>query len=164
MSLDERHVFYDYSKYCLERTQAGFEALGTNLAVVMEISALLMLGLRITSSFQTLVPLHPAYLYYGYLVIKLSASFSLVGAIVFGIWGLFPRDIAMVEPLINDSETDQNLRVAIAQRCQEELIQLRSRQTHRAKHLRYALIALSLGIFLAAATTFWAFLFAIADH
>ncbi len=164
--MEDKHVvFYDYSKYCLDNTKSSYDALGTKLAAVMEISALLLLGLRITSSFQTLVPLNPAYLYYGYLVIKLSASFCLVIAISFGILGMFPRSGADVaELLVSNSDTDQNLRYAIAQSWQEALIQLRSHKAARTKFFRYALISLGIGVFFAAASTFLAFLFAIIEH
>jgi hypothetical protein len=43
---------------------------------IMETSALLLLGLRITSSFQSQVPIDPIGLYYAYLISKLFASSS----------------------------------------------------------------------------------------
>jgi hypothetical protein len=49
---------------------------------IMETSALLLLGLRITSSFQTQVPIDPIGLYYAYLISKLFASLLMAIALI----------------------------------------------------------------------------------
>ncbi|WP_019501920.1 hypothetical protein [Pseudanabaena sp. PCC 6802] len=70
-------LLYEYAKYCLDSTKTSVEVLGTKLATVMEIGALLLLGLRITSSFQNFVAPKPTYLYFSYLGLKLSACIAI---------------------------------------------------------------------------------------
>jgi hypothetical protein len=49
---------------------------------IMETSALLLLGLRVTSSFQSQVPIDPIGLYYAYLISKLFASLLMAIALI----------------------------------------------------------------------------------
>ena len=49
---------------------------------IMETSALLLLGLRITTSFQSQVPIDPIGLYYAYLISKLFASLLMAIALI----------------------------------------------------------------------------------
>ena len=45
---EQQNFLYEYTKFCLEQTQHGVDTVGTKLTGVMEISALLLLGLRVT--------------------------------------------------------------------------------------------------------------------
>ena len=62
----QQNFLYEYTKFCLEQAQHGVDTLGTKLAGVMEISALLLLGLRVTSTFQIYVQDEMSNLYFIY--------------------------------------------------------------------------------------------------
>jgi len=58
------------------------EPQSSKVIAIMETSALLLLGLRITSSFQSQVPINPIGLYYAYLACKLFASLFMAIALI----------------------------------------------------------------------------------
>ena len=91
---EQQNFLYEYTKFCLEQAQHGVDTLGTKLSGVMEISALLLLGLRVTSTFQIYVKPEQENLYFIYLSLKLSACVALAIAIAFAVLGLYPRKVA----------------------------------------------------------------------
>ncbi len=162
-------LLYEYTKYCLDSTKASVEVLGTKLAVVMEIGALLLLGLRITSSFQNFVPPKPAYLYFSYLGLKLSACIAIAIAIMIAMFGLYPRSSSHIMPSdpfmqISSHSSERESKIAIAKHWMQVIDELNSYKHARIGLFRKSLIALGIGIFFAALTTTEAFVLAMAGH
>jgi dolichyl-phosphate-mannose--protein O-mannosyl transferase len=162
-------LLYEYAKYCLDSTKTSVEVLGTKLATVMEIGALLLLGLRITSSFQNFVAPKPAYLYFSYLGLKLSACIAIASAIAIAMFGIYPRNSKHVMPSdpflqISFQTSESDSKLAIAKHWIEVTDELQTYKNARIELLRKSLIALGIGIFFAALTTTEAFVLAMAGH
>ncbi len=162
-------LLYEYTKYCLDTTKASVDVLGTKLAVVMEIGALLLLGLRITSSFQNFVPPKPAYLYFSYLGLKLSACIAIAVAIAIAMFGIYPRSSSHIMPSdpfmqISLQSSERESKIAIAKHWMQVIDELNNYKHARIGLFRKSLIALGIGIVFAALTTTEAFVLAMAGH
>lgn len=162
-------LLYEYTKYCLDATKTSVEVLGTKLAVVMEIGALLLLGLRITSSFQNFVPPKPAYLYFSYLGLKLSACIAIAIAIAIAMFGIYPRSSSHMMPSdpfmqIGLQGSERESKVAITKHWMQVIDELNHYKHSRVGLFRKSLIALGIGIFFAALTTTEAFVLAMVGH
>lgn len=162
-------LLYDYTKYCLDSTNASYDLIGTKLATVMEVSALLLLGLRITSSFHNLVPLNPVYFYFSYLVLKYCACVALAIAIVISMIGIYPRpsksaispDLLLHE---NFSNPNESFKLVIAKTWMQTLAEQQVKKDNRTKLYQKAIICLGIGVFFAAANTTDGFFLAILGH
>lgn len=159
---EQQNFLYEYTKFCLEQAQHGVDTLGTKLAGVMEISALLLLGLRVTSTFQIYVKPEQENLYFIYLSLKLSACVSLAIAIAFAVLGLYPRKVATTglspEVLM---QKDGSLQAAITTTWMKQIEDLQAYKTERTAFLRKAMISLALGIAIASLATADAFMMAV---
>jgi len=159
----QQNFLYEYTKFCLEQAQHGVDTLGTKLAGVMEISALLLLGLRLTSTFQIYVKPEEAHLYFIYLSLKLSACVALAIAIAFAVLGLYPRKVATTglspEVLM---QKDESLQTAITTTWMQQIEDLQVYKSQRTVFLRKAMISLGLGIAIASLATTDAFFMAVA--
>ncbi|WP_425214294.1 hypothetical protein [Tumidithrix helvetica] len=151
----------------MDTTNASIDVLGTKLATVMEISALLLLGLRITSSFRNAVILEPAYLYYSYLGLKLSACASLAIAIAIAIFGIYPRKITPITPpsvlMLSAIDSEESLKQSMIENWTLVLGELKAYKEARAEMFRKSVIALGIGAFFAAIMTTDAFVMAMAS-
>ena len=137
---EQQNFLYEYTKFCLEQAQHGVDTLGTKLSGVMEISALLLLGLRVTSTFQIYVKPEQENLYFIYLSLKLSACVAL--AIAFAVLGLDPRKVATTglspEVLMKKNES---LQTAITTTWMQQIEDLQTYKTARTVFLRKAMIS-----------------------
>jgi hypothetical protein len=166
ISTQKINLMYEYTKHCLDSTNDSIDILGTKLATVMEISALLLLGLRITSSFRNDVISQPAYLYYSYLGLKLSACVSLAVAIGVAIFGIYPRVITPTTPpsvlmRSNLLNSEEELKQSMIDNWVQVLDELKSYKDARAELFRKSVIALGIGAFFAAFMTTDAFVMAM---
>jgi hypothetical protein len=159
----QQNFLYEYTKFCLEQAQHGVDTLGTKLAGVMEISALLLLGLRVTSTFQIYSQDEISNLYFTYLTLKLSACVALAIAIAFAVLGLYPRKVAPTglspEVLMQKNES---LQTAITTTWMQQIEDLQAYKAERTVFLRKAMISLGLGIAIASFATTDAFFMAMA--
>jgi hypothetical protein len=159
---EQQNFLYEYTKFCLEQAQHGVDTLGTKLSGVMEISALLLLGLRVTSTFQIYVKPEQANLYFVYLSLKLSACVALAIAIAFSVLGLYPRKVVTTglspEVLMQKNES---LQTAITNTWMQQIEDLQTYKTERTVFLRKAMISLGIGIAIASLATTDAFMMAI---
>lgn len=153
---------YEYTKFCLEQAQHGVDTLGNKLAGVMEISALLLLGLRVTSTFQVYVKPEQVHLYFLYLALKLSACVALAIAIAFAVYGLYPRKVATtgLSPDVL-MQKNESLKAAITTTWMQQINDLHVYKESRTVFLRKAMISLGIGIAIATFATTDAFFMAI---
>ncbi len=161
--MEERQTFlYEYARFCLEQAQHGVDTLGTKLAGVMEISALLLLGLRVTSTFQVYVKPEQTHLYFIYLALKLSACVALAIAIAFAVYGLYPRQVSStgISPDVL-MQKNESLPTAITNTWMQQINDLQAYKAARTVFLRKAMIALGIGIAIATFATTDAFFMAI---
>jgi hypothetical protein len=162
---DQQNFLYEYAKFCLEQAQHGVDTLGTKLSGVMEISALLLLGLRVTSTFQIYVKPEQASLYFAYLTLKLSACVALAIAIAFAVFGLYPRKAPPTglspEVLIQKGES---LQKAITTTWMQQIEALQVYKSERTVFLRKAMISLAIGIAIASLATTDAFFMAVSGR
>ncbi|MEI6428043.1 MAG: hypothetical protein WCO45_06575 [Pseudanabaena sp. ELA607] len=154
---------YAYAKATLDKTQQDIDTLGSKLAGVMEISALLLLGLRVTSSFHNYVPPQPPPLYFSYLALKLTACTALAIAIMWALWGLYPRK-PNPAPLSPETLATANWQEILAHHWLEQNKNLETYQQMRQRLLRRAVTALGLGILIATLATTDAVAIAIVGH
>ena len=159
---EQQSFLYEYTKFCLEQAQHGVDTLGTKLSGVMEISALLLLGLRVTSTFQIYVKPDQENLYFIYLSLKLSACVALAIAIAFAVLGLYPRKVSTTglspEMLMQKNES---LQTAITTTWMQQIEDLQSYKAARTVFLRKAMISQGIGIAIASLATTDAFMMAI---
>jgi len=159
---DQQSFLYEYTKFCLEQAQHGVDTLGTKLAGVMEISALLLLGLRVTSTFQIYVKPEQVHLYFLYLSLKLSACVALAIAIAFAVLGLYPRKVVATgispDVLVQKNES---LQTAITNTWMQQISDLQAYKEARTVFLRKAMISLGIGIAIATFATTDAFFMAV---
>jgi len=157
---EQQNFLYEYTKFCLEQAQHGVDTLGTKLSGVMEISALLLLGLRVTSTFQIYVKPEQENLYFIYLSLKLSACVAL--AIAFAVLGLYPRKVVTTglspEVLMQKNES---LQTAITTTWMQQIEDLQTYKTERTVFLRKAMISQGIGIAIASLATTDAFMMSI---
>jgi hypothetical protein len=158
----QQNFLYEYTKFCLEQAQHGVDTVGSKLTGVMEISALLLLGLRVTSTFQIHVKPEEANLYFIYLSLKLSACVSLAVAIAFAVFGLYPRKVATtgISPEVL-MQKDESLQAAITKTWMQQIEDLQAYKAQRTVFLRKAMIFLSIGIAIASFATTDAFFMAV---
>jgi len=159
---DQQSFLYEYAKFCLEQAQHGVDTLGTKLSGVMEISALLLLGLRVTSTFQIYVKPEQEHLYFLYLALKLSACIALAIAIAFAVLGLYPRKVATtgISPEVL-TQKNESLQTAITTTWMQQIEDLQAYKTARTVFLRKAMISLGIGIAIATFATTDAFFMAV---
>jgi hypothetical protein len=159
---NQQNFLYEYTKFCLEQAQHGVDTLGTKLSGVMEISALLLLGLRVTSTFQIYAQDEMSNLYFTYLTLKLSACVALAIAIAFAVLGLYPRKFANTglspEVLM---QKDESLQTAITTTWMQQIEDLQTYKLERTVFLRKAMISLGLGIAITSLATTDAFIMAM---
>ncbi len=162
---ETQNFAHEYTKFCLEQAQHSVDTLGTKLANVMEISALLLLGLRVTSTFQIYVQPEQAHLYFLYLSLKLSACVALAIAIAFATFGLYPRKVSTSglshEVLMQKGES---LQMAIMTTWIQQTEDLQVYKAQRTVFLRKAMISLAIGIVIASFATTDAFFMAVSGH
>ncbi len=162
---EQQNFLYEYTKFCLEQAQHGVDTLGTKLAGVMEISALLLLGLRVTYTFQIHVKPEQENLYFVYLSFQLSACVSLAIAIAFSVFGLYPRKVAPtgISPEVM-MQKGESLQTAITNTWMQQIDDLQAYKAHRTVFLRKAMISLAIGIAIASFSTADAFVMGTAGH